>query len=150
MENGTNRLEWIKLKEDIYFEDGSWRDLYVLNANMEDWKRWVDYVNQNYRIEWYDVKTETTKNQIDYDVINQYFTEAKSLGSLARIFIDKIIINCHFFCETIIENDIDPSEIKSFEDHQKILIYMTDIANILDKEVRLTLENMEEIIFIKC
>lgn len=30
--------------------DGSWRDIYVLDASKADWKVWADCVNANYRV----------------------------------------------------------------------------------------------------
>ena len=65
------------------------------------------------------------------------------------MFIDKIQINAHFFDDTEMENDIDPREFNSIEDHNKLLKYMSDISNLLDKEVILTPENEHETILFK-
>ena len=42
------------------------------------------------------------------------------------------------------ENDIDPREFASIDDHNKLVKYMTDISRLLDKEVILTPENEHE------
>ncbi|MFT3995558.1 MAG: hypothetical protein QM660_14700 [Dysgonomonas sp.] len=138
--------KWDELKDLIYYWDGSWRDLYIRNTNKEDWEKWVNYVNQNYIINWYNGKTGIEENQINYDVIKGYLDGEHDLCSSAQIFIGKIQINCHFFSESEIENDIDPREINSVEDHEKILKHMTDLSIILDKEVIVTPEGEPEII----
>lgn len=143
---GNLDRKWDELKDQIYYWDGSWRDLYILNTNKENWIKWVNYVNQHYIINWYNGKTGIEENQINYDVIKEYFDGEHDLCSLAKIFIDKIQINCHFFSESEIENDIDPREINSIEDHKKVLRYMTDLSMILNKEVILTPESEPEVI----
>ncbi len=69
----------------------------------------------------------------------------KSLGALnATIKIDNIIVKCYFFLDTEIENDITPREIKSLDDHDKLLKYMLDVSSILGKRIVLTPENYSE------
>jgi hypothetical protein len=41
---------WEKIKENIYFLDGSLRDIYKNETTENDWKKWIDYVNKNYKI----------------------------------------------------------------------------------------------------
>jgi hypothetical protein len=43
-------MNWPDLKSKIYYSDGSLRDIHVLQTNLSDWQKWVDYVNENYRI----------------------------------------------------------------------------------------------------
>ncbi len=143
---GNLDKKWDELKDQIYYWDGSWRDLYILNTNKEDWIKWVKYVNQHYIVNWYNGKTGIEENQINYDVIKEYFDREHDLCSTAKIFIDKIQINCHFFSESEIENDIDPREINSLKDHEHVLKYMTDLSTILNKEVILTPESEPEVI----
>lgn len=143
---GNLDKKWDELKDQIYYWDGSWRDLYILNTNKEDWIKWVKYVNQHYIVNWYNGKTGIEENQINYDVIKGYLEREHDLCSSVKIFIDKIQINCHFFSESEIENDIDPREINSIEDHKKVLKYMTDLSIILNKEVILTPESEPEVI----
>lgn len=139
---------WKEFKEKVYYWDGSWRDIYIQKIEEGDWKKCINYVNQNYVISWYNGKTELEENQISYDVIDGYLKEEHDRCSSAKIFIDNIQINCHFFSKSEIENDIDPREISSIEDHKKIIKYMTDLSCILEKEVILTPEAEPEIILI--
>lgn len=145
----TSKLEWNKLKEEIYYWDGSWRDIYILDIDGVDWEKWVDYVNRNYVISWYNGKVGIKESQINFDVINGYLKGEHDLYSSANIFIGSIQINCHFFSESEIENDIDPREITSITDHEKIIKYMTDLSILLEKDIILTSENDPQDVLIK-
>ena len=91
---------------------------------------------------------QTDERKIDFEVIKGYFNGEHKLCSSASIFIDKIQINNHFFIDTEIENDISPKEIKSIDDHNKLIRYMTELSKVLDKKVILTPENEVETILI--
>ena len=142
-------MNWTKLKEKIYYWDGSWRDLYILQTNLDDNLKWTNYVNENYRIEWFNGLTQTDEQKIDYEVIKEFWNGNRDLCSTAKVFIDKIQINNHFFDIEEIENDIDPREINSIEDHEIVLKYMTDLSLLLDKPIILTPENDKEIVLMK-
>ena len=142
-------MNWADLKDKIYYWDGSWRDIYVLHTSRADWKIWVDYVNKNYRIGWHNAKADKDENQIDFGVIKEYWSGNHDLCSTANVFIDKIQINAHFFDDNEMENDIDPREFNSMEDHNKLIKYMVDLSTLLDKEIILTPENEHETILFK-
>jgi len=142
-------MEWEKLQEEVYYGDGSWRDIYVKECTINDWSKWVELVNKNYRIDWYNEKTEKGENQIDFGVIKEYWNGNKDLVSTAKIFIDNIQINAHFFDDTEIENDIDPSEFNSIEDHNKLVRYLKLLSATCGKSVFVTPENCPEIILLK-
>lgn len=112
-------------------------------------KKWTDYVNENYRIEWFNGLTQADKNKVNFEVIKQYWNGNHDLCSTAKIFVDKIQINNHFFVDNEIENEIDPREINSIEDHERVIKYMTALSNLLGKPVILTPENDQEIILMK-
>jgi len=142
-------MNWTDLKDKIYYCDGSWRDIYVLQTTGADWKIWVDFVNKNYRIDWFNGKADKYENQIDFKVIEEFWSGDHDLCSTAKVFIDKIQINSHFLDKTEIENDIDPREFNSIDEHDKLIKYMSDLSILLDKEVILTPENEHETILLK-
>jgi len=142
-------MNWTELKEKIYSWDGSWRDIYVLQTTLDDDKKWTDYVNENYRIEWFNGLKQTDENRIDFEVIKEFWNGNHDLCSTAKVFIDKIQINNHFFVDSEIENDIDPREINTIEDHESIVKYMSDLSQLLDKPIILTPENDKEIVLMK-
>ena len=139
-------MNWTELKQKIYFKDGSFRDIYILQTNIEDNEKWADYVNESYRIEWFNGVTQADETKIDFAVIKEFWNGNQDLCSTANVFIGKVQINNHFFIDTEIENDIDPREINTISDHECVVKYMTDLSNLLDKPVILTPENEQETI----
>ena len=67
----------------------------------------------------------------------------------SSIFIKEIQINVHFWGDSEIENDIDPEQINSLEDNLALITYMSEISDLLNKEVLLTPENYHEICLIR-
>lgn len=142
-------MNWKTLKSEIYYWDGSWRDIYVKNTKLEDWKRWIDLVNENYRIDWYNGKTNLSETKIKVDVIKEYWNGNGDLCSTANVYLDNLQLNAHFFDESEIENDIDPREFKSLDDHEKLIEYLKAISKVCKKEVIVTPENCPEFVLIR-
>ena len=138
-------IDWRELKNKIYYLDGSLRDIYIHGTTRDDWQKWVDFVNENYKIS---VRADhlNSKEIIDFARIIDYWNGDQENYSTATVHIDNININCHFFCEEEIENDVSPKEINSIEDHNKLMSYMTKLSKLLNKVVILTPENTPEII----
>ncbi len=142
-------MNWDDIKNKIYNWDGSWRDIYVHETNHQDWEKWIDFVNSNYQIEWNIFENESSRDKIDFQIIKDYWSGKGENCSTANVFIDKIQINAHFFDDSEIENDIDPREFNSIEDHNNLIDYMTSLSKTLSKYVYLTPENCPEIRLIK-
>lgn len=142
-------MNWTKLKNEIYYCDGSLRDIYVLQTSFEDNEKWADLVNQLYTIKWFNSLTQTVEQKINFEVVRGYLEGEHDLCSSASVFIGKIQINNHFFVENEIENDVSPEEINTILDHEKIIKYMTEISILLDKTVILTPENEQEMTLIR-
>jgi len=142
-------MDWEKLKDEIYNCDGSWRDIYVKETTSEDWNSWVTMVNERYRINWHNGKTNKDESKIDFKIIQEYWEGNHDLCSTANIFINDIQINAHFFSDSEIENDIDPREFKTIEDHNRLIEYLKLVSIVCGKEVIVTPENYPEIVLIK-
>ncbi|MBT1710605.1 hypothetical protein KK062_20345 [Fulvivirgaceae bacterium PWU5] len=142
-------MHWQELKDKIYFEDGSLRDIYVLNTTKTDWKKWIDLVNEKYIVEFYDAKTESTSDKIDLKIVEEYWESNDRETIQAKIKLNSIIIMCYFFDDGEIENDIDPRGFKSMIDHDNFLNYLNDISVLLNKEVYVTDENTQSSILLK-
>jgi hypothetical protein len=142
-------MNWNELKSKIYVWDGGWLDIYVHNTTRTDWQKWVQYVNQKFKIEWYNGKTEKDETKINFSVVEEFWDGNHDLTSTAKVFIEDIQVNAHFFDETEIENDIDPREFKAIDDHNKLIDYLKGLSNILNREVIVTPENCPEIILMK-
>ena len=143
-------MTWEELKRGVYQVDGSWRDIYVLNTNRDDWQKWAEYINKNHVVSWY---AEKYNGSITQASINTSFIKHKwdseHYIATSRIFLAEIQINCHFFIEARVENDVDPSQINSMDDHNRPMDYMKATSALLGKEVILTEENIEEAVWIK-
>ncbi|GAB3580470.1 hypothetical protein GCM10027345_21960 [Hymenobacter daeguensis] len=63
---------WAQLQQYVYEADGSWRDIYVLDATRADWKRWADFVNANYRVEFCDGES-TRLDRIDFAAVERFW-----------------------------------------------------------------------------
>lgn len=141
-------MTWPKLKEKIYIEDGSFRDIYIQNISIQDWENWVNLVNANFTIAWYNPLSEKSESKIDFQVIKAYWAGEHDYCSTASIFIGAAKINCHFFEALEIENDIDPREFNNMQDHLKLMDYLKLISKTLGKTVILCPENMSNIVLI--
>jgi len=137
MKNNWEEINW------IFEPDGTLRDIYVENVTIEEWMILIDYLNLNHFIRYGPTGENQLINLIDLEYSIQYLNDETGLmeSKCASIIIDAIIINLHFFSIDQIEFDIDPKEINSFEDYKKIVNFMNQISQKLEKTVILTGEN---------
>jgi len=144
-------MDIVYLQKEIYLEDaGTHRDIYVLNTTKDDWKKWVDIVNERYGVEFFNGQTQTTENKINFQAILDFWMGKTDLINGAKIKLNGIDIHCHFFSDQEIENDVDPSQIKTIDDHNELMDYLRTVSTGLDKRVILTPENSQEIVLIEC
>ncbi|GAB2722409.1 hypothetical protein GCM10011495_25460 [Hymenobacter frigidus] len=134
-------VSWEELQQYVYYGDGSWRDIYVLDASRADWKIWADFVNANCQVEFFD-GNDTSQSQIDFAVAEAFWDGDGQANMLwATFFVGELGVNCHFFRDDEVENDIDPQKITSYAVHQQLMNYLTRLSQALGKEVVLTPEN---------
>lgn len=143
-----NLPDWNKIKDEVYYWDGSWRDIYVLDSTQEDWDKWIELINQNYQVEFNNGRTEQKEDRINKQVVFDYWAGNTNLLNNATIKIGNIIIKCYFFTEHEIENDIDPREIVTADEHKMLLDYLISVSNALSKRVVLTAESQPESIYL--
>jgi hypothetical protein len=136
-------MKWEELKEIIYHEDGSLRDIYIRDVTSDEWRRWIEYVNANYPID-FEIHSRPSGNKIDFRAVAAYWQETEEECPSASIRLGDIIIKTYFFLENEIENDITPKEIKTFEDHERLVKYLKEVSLLLGKPVEVTEENYQE------
>ena len=121
----------------IFKPDGSLRDIYVQNTSLNDWGNLIDLLNSEYSLNYF------SENKIDKDKVYKYLEDetGEVECSTVSIELEKIKINCHFFMIEQIEFDIEPNEIKTQSDFEKILSFMTNVSSTLKKQITLTGEN---------
>ena len=143
---------WEELRAGVYELDGSWRDIYVLDTTREDWRHWMTCVNRHYPVRWgaVDYQEDQTMDAIDVAYIDSRWEAGEgTLTSWCTVFLDQVEVKCHFFTYLEIEQDIDPSQIQSVADHERLMAYLVTISCALHKEVIVTAENVPEGIYIR-
>jgi len=141
---------WTKLKEKIYFEDGSLRDIYINDFSTEKWRQWIDHVNNNHKVTWINPKTGKQGEIIDFGVILEFWESRDSEHSpTATIHINDIRLNTFFFTPDQFDSDIDPKEINSIDDHNAIVSYLKALSKLFGKEVIVTEELHDEFALIR-
>ncbi|SIR50971.1 hypothetical protein [Pontibacter lucknowensis] len=142
---------WKSIKEEIYYEDGSLRDIYVFDTNKEDWKAWGSLINEKYKVEFFNGRTQQVEDRINVEELLKYFSAPEDFKDVnkARIKLGKVTIICQLHYESEMESDIDPKEVKSEEDHHAILEYLKTVASTLKKKVVVTSEMEPEDILLE-
>ena len=127
----------------IFEPDGSLLDIYVRDANLNDWLTLIDFLNDNYKLKFVPTSTQQTENKIDKDYIRKMLLD--NTGELERrtvsIYTNDLVLNCHFFLQDQIEFDANPKEFKGQENFKTIIVFMKSISKLLNKEIILTGEN---------
>lgn len=142
-------MDWNTLKANVYCEDGSLRDIYVLHTSAEDWRKWTELINGKYKVSFYNGQTGQTTDKIDFEAVNAYWTQKTEFTNGATITTGNLTVNCHFFGADEIENDVCPREIQSPDSHHQLMAYLADISSHLSKKVLLTAENSQESVLIE-
>ena len=132
-------MDWKDLKSRIYHEDGSLRDIFIRNLTLDDWKRWADYVNGNYAVDFF-IAHSPCGNQIDFDAVAAYFQDPSRVYPAASIHLEGMVMHVNFWNDEM-ECDIAPIEIKSMQDHETLLDYLKSISGLLGRCIELTEEN---------
>lgn len=145
MTNNWEELKW------IFEPDGTLRDIYVENVNMEDWKILINYLNANHNLKYGSSNDHNIVNKADKDYLIKLLSDETGEMELKTlsIIVENIIINTHFFSIDKIEFDIEPREINSEADYEKLLSFMNEISRLLNKPLILTGENQIDFPLIK-
>ena len=121
---------WEKIKTDIYYSDGSLRDIYVLDSTIEDWKKWIDFINENYQVkfEYFDNQgNKKIESKINFYEVSKYWNNYENSIS-AEFLVGEVLLKCYFFSIDEIENDFFPEEVKTIEQHNLIIEYLKSIS----------------------
>jgi len=134
------KINWQQYKAE-FLCDGSWRDIYVLDADVAIWQRFLDFLRSS-NIPHHFGGEDNLEHLND---LGTYFKERSQHGSLIlSINIDGVIINCHFFIESEIELDLDPKEIAEENNAVAVFEFMEMVSEALSLPIRMTPENMDE------
>ena len=141
-------MDWLKIKERVYFEDGSLRDIYIKNVSENDWRIWVELINERYDVSFRIYEGEVTTPKIEFHRLLQFWNGDLDSGAMASFFVGRTLVNAFFFSNDEFDNDITPTEFLSIEDHNALMDYLKSISTLLNKRVILTPEMMPETILL--
>jgi hypothetical protein len=134
MTRNWNDIQW------IFEPDGSLRDIYVQDVSLIEWEKLIDHLNANFNLTYSGTAKIEKKYVLEYLQDKSGEMESKSL----TIHLEQIKVNCYFFLAEQIEFDIDPKEVNSLRDFEKIENFMTSISETLQEQITLTEENHPE------
>jgi hypothetical protein len=139
-------MDWQQAKAE--FEcDGSLRDLYILNADVEVWQRVIDSLRSSE----YPCRYQVDDNDRPLPgSVEDVFKKRQEAGFLLSVDVDGILLNCHFFTEEEVEFDLDPREIDSREKLQALFRFMRRIGQAAGRHVIMTPENRTDIVVFQC
>lgn len=129
------------IQDEILYWDGSWRDIYFQGTNEQDWDKFLDYISKS-NLKYELSLGDTVSELLPYSKIKE--CESK----LLRIWVDNILLACHFFCDEEIEMDIDPREVKSIESWNKLVHMLKELSLYIGKRGKITPENMDSIVLL--
>jgi len=138
-------LSWEAVHREFYC-DGSWRDIYVLGTNMDDWQRMLDAVRASpYQVQYF---RHSKPVELPAEAA-EAFPLPDECDRLLSVTFSGVLANCFFFTDDEIEFDIDPREIKGQDELDSLLEFMHRLADGVGKDAILTPENMREIVIFR-
>ncbi len=145
MKRNWDDIKW------IFDVDGTLRDIYVQEVSISDWEKLIDLLNEKYTIKYGTKDEEKNPNQIDKEYAIKFLTDETGEMEIRSISIDigEIQINCHLFLPDQIEFDINPKQINSIEEFEKVKNFMEMVSQTLDNQVTLTSESSPEFPLVK-
>ena len=135
-------VEWSQVAPHFQY-DGSLRDIYILDTSLHDWARVWELLA-------------AVPEQLTFEVDGKAATPPASVEDALRLTashsvtalysVGKQRLNCHFFCEEIIEFDLDPQDVDGPAEGEHLAQFLAMLGCATSKEVRLTAENNPEAI----
>ena len=129
-------MNWQEVKAEFKY-DGSLRDLYILDADMQTWQRALDWLRTSSYPLSYTIEKEQVELPADAGAI---FSKRLEASPLLSVDVQGIRINSHFFIAEQIEFDIDPREVNNEAQFGHLCEFMQRLGQHLGQSVILTPE----------
>jgi hypothetical protein len=129
-------IAWTQVKQDFDW-DGSWRDIYVRPATIEDWRAVCEILK---RCPGFDFRIDGEPASFPGDVADVFEMRSKKNPSLSAK-LGTVTAVFHFFTDEEIECEIDPREITSQVQLDAVLEFLKKVGDAVGKSVILTHEN---------
>ncbi|KGO92213.1 hypothetical protein [Flavobacterium subsaxonicum] len=138
-------MDWKNIKDKFYYIDnGKFRNIICYDLTLNDWEKWINFVNINYKVSFKSYQTQVVKDYIVLTDIKEYWEGLNEYGFMASIYIEDVQINCFFNDSSDLDNDIDAFEINKVEQHNTIVKYISNISKCLNKKVYLERDDFED------
>lgn len=135
----------MKINEEIYksvfFNDGSLRDIYIIDTTIDDWNIIWDYIKTLNKVTL--IVDGETVISIPNDIID-IFEGRKDKSIFVSFDFNGVNICSHFFCISEIEFDISPKEINNTAKAEAVIKFLVTVSELLNKNVSISLENDKE------
>lgn len=121
-----------------FYQDGSFRDIYILQSHLFDWDLLFGFFNSNPKFEFIIIKDgEEVQEKLSIECIKNL---KKDYSMSIQIEYNGISILGYFLETDYIEFDITPKEIVSLEEVHKVIEFMKEVSKFTKKVVILTPE----------
>jgi len=126
-------------RDTAFYADGSLRDIYVQNTGIQDWQVLLNFLpTSKYKFQFLvGGEQQPLPNQVE-DIFHQL------QPVLLCIDQEHLALNSHFFAREEIDFDLNPSRINTDQQLTRLIDFIYDLGQLLQKEVILTPENMSE------
>jgi hypothetical protein len=127
-------ISWDTCRQDFEW-DGSWRDIYVTPATLDDWKAIFPLLRSQPDVEF---MCESGAVSVPASLDESFFGDARPT---LRFRVGGVLVVFHFFTPEEIECDIDPREITGQASLDAVLALMRQFGDLTHKRTVLTPEN---------
>ncbi len=137
-----NGIAWDSVAEEFAF-DGSWRDIYVSDTDLQAWQRVLDRLRQEaYKLVYHRAGNPTELPAAAADA----FPAKGEADRMLSVYFAGVQANCHFFTRGEIEFYIDPREVQGQRQLDALLAFMRLLSDATGKDAVLTPENCPKIV----
>jgi hypothetical protein len=132
----------------VIFEDnGSLYDIYVKDANLNDWQKLVDFLRVGFYPTEFFVGDERQATLPDnaIDLLN----DPEKTSRLIKVYVGDLTLHSHCFSEGEIEFDLAPQDVTNQAVADSVFLFMEKLSQYLRTPVRLTPENSRDVVLVE-
>ena len=128
------------------YVDGSWRDIYALNASDTELNRFMAFVLPFLGDDSFRIGGEVDLIPLSY---GEVYNHSSNLTKHLSIPVGTGTVNCHFFCDDELELDFRPQDYNSPEQWEHLDSFLRGLAKAMQRDLIVTAENQPNTIHIK-
>ena len=137
-------MDWKTAREKILYEDdGAFREVRILDTDMDVWERFIDLVNKKCK-PIFTIGRGSKQPEIDKDAVMEYFSSDPEDILSSELYLDGFSLNIGFDTPDKIEMFFDPFPVDSAAKYKLLIETLTLIARGLEKEVSIYPEEEDE------